>query len=563
MSKRRAGNEWEMFKENLIEAIEEYNRDDPLLPWLECIKWVQESFHCSGLVVKYEQCVQTFWHSERYKDDLRYLKVWLECYRRNPLALPFCRSLSSCSAADPKLFMKTLEELHKSMKTTFMNPIIGGNKLDLHRLFLEVTSRGGIEKVTRDKVWTEITAGFQSQSTARIASYMLEHYYGSLLYHYEQIFYFKALGWKPSDVKQIPLPEPVPAPNVQQLLHPHVSASQLPEGTAVSGIIDGKFEGGFLATFTVGSEELKGVLYQAPENLVLPTMPQQRSVPVENSNTSTTALGVHRHRHKKCEIKKKDPGHPKQNQSGYSFFFAEQHARLEPLHHGNNIEISKIVEEHWNKLMEPEKAVYQEKALEDEERHRAEMENYREKLKTGQGIGDAVPLQEQIPNKDMVDAHLKVDETEGAESPQAIVIEKRDPGHPKPNQRKKCEIKKKDPGHPKQNQSGYSFFFAEQHARLEPLHHGNNIEISKIVEEHWNKLMEPEKAVYQEKALEDEGRHRAEMENYREKLKTDQGIGDAVLSQEQIPNNDMVDADLKVDETEGAESPQAIVIGQP
>lgn len=117
MSKRRTGNEWEMFKENvrplkrgrninllnsalnthddnrlnkslldnrrrMIEAIDEYKGDDPLLPWLECIKWVQESFpaggDCSGLVVIYEQCVRTFWRSERYKDDLRYLKVWLE-----------------------------------------------------------------------------------------------------------------------------------------------------------------------------------------------------------------------------------------------------------------------------------------------------------------------------------------------------------------------------------------------------------------------------------------------------------------------------------------------------
>lgn len=26
----------------------------------------------------YEQCVRTFWHSDRYKDDLRFLKVWLE-----------------------------------------------------------------------------------------------------------------------------------------------------------------------------------------------------------------------------------------------------------------------------------------------------------------------------------------------------------------------------------------------------------------------------------------------------------------------------------------------------
>ncbi|KAJ0087183.1 hypothetical protein Patl1_09319 [Pistacia atlantica] len=116
-SKQETGNEWELFKENirplkrgrnisllnnslashndiqlkkslldnrrrLIEAIDEYQGDDPLHPWLQCIKWVQEAFPAggdsSGLLVIYEQCVRRFWHSERYKDDLRYLKVWLE-----------------------------------------------------------------------------------------------------------------------------------------------------------------------------------------------------------------------------------------------------------------------------------------------------------------------------------------------------------------------------------------------------------------------------------------------------------------------------------------------------
>jgi len=47
-----------------------------------CIRWVQEAFppggDCSGLILIYEQCVRAFWHSDRYKDDLRYLKVWLE-----------------------------------------------------------------------------------------------------------------------------------------------------------------------------------------------------------------------------------------------------------------------------------------------------------------------------------------------------------------------------------------------------------------------------------------------------------------------------------------------------
>ncbi|XP_018480469.1 mitotic spindle checkpoint protein BUBR1 isoform X2 [Raphanus sativus] len=106
-SKKETGHEWELFKENvrplkrgrnvrllnhalkshsdhqkLIEDIDEYDGDDPLSPWIKCVQWVQEAFppggECSGLLVIYEQCVRKFWHSERYKDDLRYLKIWLE-----------------------------------------------------------------------------------------------------------------------------------------------------------------------------------------------------------------------------------------------------------------------------------------------------------------------------------------------------------------------------------------------------------------------------------------------------------------------------------------------------
>ncbi|KAE8684331.1 Mitotic spindle checkpoint protein BUBR1 [Hibiscus syriacus] len=117
VSKRKTGNEWELFKENvrplkrgrnvdflnhalkthtddqlkkslldnrrrLIEAIDDYKGEDHLQPWLDCIKWVQEAFSpggdFSGLVLIYEQCVRAFWNSDRYKDDLRYLKIWLE-----------------------------------------------------------------------------------------------------------------------------------------------------------------------------------------------------------------------------------------------------------------------------------------------------------------------------------------------------------------------------------------------------------------------------------------------------------------------------------------------------
>lgn len=130
-------------------------------------------------------------------------------------------------------------------------------------------------------------------------------------------------------------------------------------GTPVIGVIDGKFESGYLVTVTIGSEKLKGVLYQAPQNPVLPATQQHNSasVSVNHNNTSSASLGVHRRRRKKSEIKRRDPAHPKPNRSGYNFFFAEQHARLKPLHHGKDREISRMIGELWNKLKEPEKAV--------------------------------------------------------------------------------------------------------------------------------------------------------------------------------------------------------------
>jgi len=118
----------------------------------------------------------------------------------------------------------------------------------------------------------------------------------------------------------------------------------------VIGVIDGKFESGYLVTVTIGSEKLKGVLYQAPQNPVLHAS--------DHNNSASASAGVHRRRRrKKSEIKRRDPAHPKPNRSGYNFFFAEQHARLKALHHGKDREISRMIGELWNKLKESEKTV--------------------------------------------------------------------------------------------------------------------------------------------------------------------------------------------------------------
>ncbi|KAM4127605.1 hypothetical protein ACJW30_02G102900 [Castanea mollissima] len=271
-------------------------------------------------------------------------------------------------AINPSLFMSTLEKLHASMGTKFMIPIIGGKELDLHRLFVEVTSRGGIEKIIRERRWKEVTAVFNFPSTATNASFVLRKYYASLLHHYEQIYFFKAREWvRSSDSVMSPSMTPVAVQKTETL-------QRTPEMQAFF---------------------------------------QQQRI-----NTAQFPGGIHRRRRrKKHEIKRRDPAHPKPNRSGYNFFFAEQHARLKPLHPGKDREISRMIGELWNKLKESEKAVYQEKAVKDKERYRIEMEDYRERLRSGQVISDAVPLQQRLPGQDVnMEADAKIEENEGEES---------------------------------------------------------------------------------------------------------------------------------------------------
>ncbi|KAK2999798.1 hypothetical protein RJ639_023062 [Escallonia herrerae] len=115
--------------------------------------------------------------------------------------------------ASPKLFIDTLMKLHAAMGTKFMIPIIGGKDLDLHRLFVEVTSRGGFGRVLGEKRWKEVTAVFCFPSSATNASFIARKYYSSLLEHYEQIYYFKAKGWAPRSADSMMKTPQLPASN--------------------------------------------------------------------------------------------------------------------------------------------------------------------------------------------------------------------------------------------------------------------------------------------------------------------------------------------------------------
>ncbi|XP_042478403.1 high mobility group B protein 10-like isoform X2 [Macadamia integrifolia] len=119
-------------------------------------------------------------------------------------------------------------------------------------------------------------------------------------------------------------------------------SSQLHVGCPVSGVIDGKFDNGYLVTVSFGSHKLRGVLYHIPDELQVPS-------------SSITSTMSNRPNRKRSQMALKDPARPKPNRSGYNFFFSEHYTRLKPLHHGQEKVISKKIGHLWSKLTEDEK----------------------------------------------------------------------------------------------------------------------------------------------------------------------------------------------------------------
>lgn len=108
------------------------------------------------------------------------------------------------------------------------------------------------------------------------------------------------------------------------------------------GTIDGKFDGGYIVTVDLGSEQLKGVLYHVPSNVS------------QSSYAEGTPLSKNR---KKSRLELSDPSRPKSNRSGYNFFFAENYARLKPSFHGQERAIGKKIGFLWSNLTDAERQV--------------------------------------------------------------------------------------------------------------------------------------------------------------------------------------------------------------
>jgi len=309
------------------------------------------------------------------------------------------------------VFLDTLNKFHAALGTRLAIPKMGGKDLDLHVLYIEVTQRGGLHQVIKDRKWKEITGAFNFPRTTTSASYVLRKYYITLLHHYEQAYFFGSRG------PLIPPPTPLPAPSpvmtkneytsegysqgqaheeesealtadgkkkrrklapVQMTVPVHPVASI---GHVVTGAIEGKFEHGYLVTVVVGGEKLRGVIYHIPPGH---RGPQYAHVPNYALTTGAEIqlpekdMKVRRKRYN--EDSKKDPNAPRQNRTGYNFFFAEERAKLKLLHPDKERELSRMIGDAWNGLSEEAKMPYQDKGVKDKERYKREMREYKEQL---------------------------------------------------------------------------------------------------------------------------------------------------------------------------------------
>ncbi|KAL9321589.1 hypothetical protein ACSQ67_009642 [Phaseolus vulgaris] len=280
---------------------------------------------------------------------------------------------------DENLFWEKLQAFHQSLGTKFKVVIVGGKSLDLHRLFVEVTSRGGIEKVIVDRKWKEVILTFNFKDTITSASFVVRKSYLSMLYHFEQVYYLGKQGF-PSQTPDIMIRGQPGLPNSSPTILEVADVNDSPlQATpvhgydgVVSGTIDLKFDGGYIVTVTVGSEELKGVLFHVPDNTSQSSHTEGR--PSSQNHGEGTSGSQSR---KRAKYTPRDPFRPKSNRSGYNFFFAENYAMLKPSYHGQERAISKRIGFLWNNLSEAERQVYQEKGVKDKERYRTELMEYK------------------------------------------------------------------------------------------------------------------------------------------------------------------------------------------
>lgn len=94
-------------------------------------------------------------------------------------------------------FMKDLKDFHEKKGTVLQSePILGGKKLDLLRIYKTVMEAGGYEKVTLNRGWKQVGDPFHFPATCTNSAYILKSVYTKFLLGWEEEHYWKR-SWNP------------------------------------------------------------------------------------------------------------------------------------------------------------------------------------------------------------------------------------------------------------------------------------------------------------------------------------------------------------------------------
>ncbi|XP_020261763.1 high mobility group B protein 9-like isoform X2 [Asparagus officinalis] len=452
-------------------------------------------------------------------------------------------------STNPIAFYDTLRRLHSALGSRFMIPVIGGKELNLHQLYVQVTQRGGLEKVILERRWRDVIATFDFPPTTTSASFVLRKYYLSLLHHYEQLYFFRTQG-------PLVAPSVVPAPAHIREGHVCLSVDNASQSPILVGPRPSIGSSSAAAPLTLDNAQ---TVVPAPAHirerhmcLSVDNAPQS-PIPIGfrpsiGSSSAAVPLSVDKAQTVMPAIPRPIKGH----EPGEASYVAKAPAIVEDktVTYANGVLGShSAASAPTSGESTPTAEKY---AVSNADGHQATpsgpistnptlagssstgVQNlsvsgtidgkfehgYFVSVRVGTQVLHGVLYHAHPLDAAYSSLHQSNYPTSGTnslleQSPSNVT----DPYIPqtRSSQRRK-KYKNRAPGQPKPNRSAYNFFFAEEHAKLKVEHPRKERQYSKMIGDSWSKLTEEERGVYDAYGKRDKERYRRELQAYRERM---------------------------------------------
>ncbi|ONK72824.1 uncharacterized protein A4U43_C04F23610 [Asparagus officinalis] len=443
-------------------------------------------------------------------------------------------------STNPIAFYDTLRRLHSALGSRFMIPVIGGKELNLHQLYVQVTQRGGLEKVILERRWRDVIATFDFPPTTTSASFVLRKYYLSLLHHYEQLYFFRTQGplvapsaeFANARLAHVSLTHPDQVPRATasheeeakprssrgpQLVVP--APAHIREGHVCLSV-DNASQSPILVgpRPSIGSSSAAAPLTLDNAQTVMPAIPRPikghepgeasyvaKAPAIVEDKTVTYANGV-LGSHSAASAPTSGESTPTAEKYAVSNADGHQATPSGPISTNptlagssstgvQNLSVSGTIDGKFE-------------------------HGYFVSVRVGTQVLHGVLYHAHPLDAAYSSLHQSNYPTSGTnslleQSPSNVT----DPYIPqtRSSQRRK-KYKNRAPGQPKPNRSAYNFFFAEEHAKLKVEHPRKERQYSKMIGDSWSKLTEEERGVYDAYGKRDKERYRRELQAYRERM---------------------------------------------